>query len=78
MTNKNLCYDVAITKFLEEYLEMPKQWYSSTAKGRVLYSIYADVAISVLIAKEVFTLSEIKQEFYKEYKMLLKYNTEGF
>lgn len=71
----SLAYEKAVTEFIEEYMSMPADWYE---KGRrILSPMYIDVAVSILIAKEVFTLQEIREEFYDAYKMVLNYNTEN-
>lgn len=78
MVSHKYSYDEAITKFIEEYIEMPAAWYTIKNGKKVLFPLFVHIAISILIVHEVFTLVELKEEFYFEYGMVLKYNTANF
>lgn len=76
---KNRCaYEEAVTKFIEEYMEMPPIWYVTRNNKKVLSPLFVHVAICFMIAHELFTLEEVKKEFYNEYGMILYYNTDDF
>lgn len=75
---KHYSYEEAITKFIEEYMEMPKDWYKPTENyKKVLFPGYVHIAISLMIFNGLFdSPEEVKEEFFNEYGMVLYYNAE--
>lgn len=76
---KNRCaYEEAVTKFIEEYMEMPSSWYVTRNNKKVLFPSFVHIAICILIAHCVFMSPlEVREEFFNKYNMVLFYNIDS-